>query len=254
MSVKKRVACLGLLAFCLMHRAQAVQIDDGPLQVCLDAQAIQGEVYMLYGVEQSPDLAKTLSERVARVNSQLSPLADSRPDLNLAALEKSWRSYAELVGDLDSGDDGQIMLSGSDVVALLHLHKDIAASCAAMINGLETQPGYGSLVAQVWAVRLAMQATLNEYLSYNVGANVLGGAGESVGTLADRATKALDALNEMRAAHPAWGDVLVGVNRKWRYLSGPLKNFEEQSAVPYLTYLYVQDIITALETLEPMQK
>jgi hypothetical protein len=255
MLIRQLAAWFGLLSLLALPIAKAEQ-NPATLellnQIRLNALGAQGEFYMLYGVDQNPELVMKLEGRVARVNGQLSKLGESqsaarRSELN--RLDSAWQSYAALILQTSKKINGQVVPSGSDVAELLRLNKEITTICKELSAHLQQGQPQTNVSERIWAVKLAMQETLTEYLSYNIGANVLGGSDESVKSLANRASQVLDELHEAPGADLLDAAALTRITRKWQYILSPLKNFDNQNAVPFLVYRYLQEIIVELDAL-----
>lgn len=234
----------------LCHPANATSADAGRAhlhQLRLVLLGSLGDFYLLYGVDADPAHSQSLERRLALAEVHLAQLDDSS---EVATIRQHWRSYAGLLGELNSRLQQQEDLDGSAIAELIRRNDQLLAQCSALAERLAPEPSAtaGDLAQHGRALEFLLQQLATRYIAYNVGANTLGGDGQAIDQLARQFDSGLQTLAPAAPQAAEYQRLLGEIQSKWGYIEPSLRNYQT-SAIPSLVQRYSARIIEAIARL-----
>jgi len=235
---------------------QAAQLTafDQLQQVRLDALAARGDFYMIYTVDQSPRLLKSLRERIDRVNRIIpeliaSPLDQSR----MQHLNQIWQEYAQLFQAASENADEAISMFGTDIINMIKLNHEIHDICHEQITVLaKSGAPVSQLNTHLWAAKLTAQNTLTSYLGYSAGVNSLGSDQTNIRELTQHTDKSILALSHFPGIDEGGRKIIDNIYRKWDFIRPSLENYDKDNVVPFLVYWHLQQVVVDFDKLKSL--
>ncbi len=242
---------LALSTFCCV--AQASTDADSDLyrlqQIQLMSQATLSDFYLLYGIEQNPELALNLEQHIITASTNLlglQPQSGSGANAQLAQLKHDWLRYAQNIKQLSAGLHQQVIPSPHQLLELITLQQQLLEQTSALISAQGAEQTSPSNVQ----LSLLLQNLSTHYIAYSIGANALGSSPANIDELTAEFSSALQQHGKQLTEQPENQQVFATIQRKWRYIEPPLQHYNSRPTVPYLVNRYTGRIIQLLNQLQ----